>query len=171
MPQSIAAIVLKMFMPKILTRFGYRKVLISNTLILGLVIGLFAIVGVLTPIWIIVMLACFFGFFSSLQYTSMNTLVFADVNDSQTGMASTIVSTAQQMSMSFGVATASLVTAYFVPDRKHTSPTEMIQSLHHAFIFLGLLTVVSSAVFYRLKDSDGDSISHHHSPLQTGLMH
>ena len=38
MPQAVAAMSLKMTMPKILARFGYRAVLVSNTLILGLLI-------------------------------------------------------------------------------------------------------------------------------------
>jgi hypothetical protein len=42
MPQAIAAISLKMAMPRILRRFGYRGVLISNTIILGILIALFA---------------------------------------------------------------------------------------------------------------------------------
>ncbi len=33
---------------------GYRGVLISNTIILGLLIGLFATVGADTPVWLIV---------------------------------------------------------------------------------------------------------------------
>ena len=36
MPQAIAAMSLKMTMPRILARFGYRAVLVSNTLIIGL---------------------------------------------------------------------------------------------------------------------------------------
>jgi hypothetical protein len=42
---------------------------------MGLVIGLFALVGDATPIWMIVLQAVAFGYVSSLQYTSMNTLV------------------------------------------------------------------------------------------------
>src|ERR1700678_3742816 len=54
MPQAIAAMSLKMTMPRILSRFGYRAVLISNTLILGLLICLFAGIGVGTPLWRII---------------------------------------------------------------------------------------------------------------------
>src|ERR1017187_2283276 len=120
-PQAIAAMSLKMTMPRILTRFGYRGVLISNTAILGLLIALFATIGVGTPVWLIVVQTFCFGFFSSLQYTSMNTLVYADVTEEQTSGASSIASTMQQMSISFGVATASLATAFFIPDRFHSS--------------------------------------------------
>ncbi len=54
MPQALAAMSLKMTMPRILARFGYRGVLISNTVILGLLILLFATIGAGTPVWLIV---------------------------------------------------------------------------------------------------------------------
>ncbi len=161
MPQAIAAMSLKMTMPKILARFGYRAVLVSNTLILGLLITLFATIGVGTPVWIIVAQTFCFGFFSSLQYTSMNTLVYADVSTEQTSAASSIASTMQQMSMSFGVATASLVTAVFIPDRFRSTPSQMIHGIHDGFFVLGAITVLSTLVFSELRSGDGDSTSRH----------
>jgi EmrB/QacA subfamily drug resistance transporter len=163
MPQPIAAMSLKVTIPIILTRLGYRRVLLSNTVIIGLLIALFATVGPGTPVWIIVLQAFTFGFFQSLQYTSMNTLVYADVPERMTSMASTIASTAQQMSLSFGVATASLVTALFIPDRFHSDSTQMIHGIHLAFYVLGVLTLLSAAVFIELKDDDGDNVSRHHA--------
>jgi len=78
---------------------------------LGLQIALFATIGVGTPVWLMVAQTFCFGFFSSLQYTSMNTLVYADVTEAETSSASSIAATMQQMAISFGVATASLATA------------------------------------------------------------
>jgi len=161
MPQAIAAMSLKMTMPGILTRFGYRGVLISNTIVLGLLILLFATIGVGTPVWIIVAIAFCYGFFSSLQYTAMNTLVYTDVSGEQTSGASSIASTMQQMSMSFGVATASLLAALFIPDRFHSSPPQMIHGIHDALIILGGLTVLSTIVFRKLKSTDGAATSQH----------
>jgi len=160
-PQAVAAMSLKPAMPAILARFGYRAVLVSNTVILGLLIALFATIGVGTPVWLMVALAFCFGFFSSLQYTSMNTLVYADVTEEQASSASSIASTMQQMSISFGVATASLATAFFIPDRFHSSAPEMIRGIHQAFFVLGGLTVLSTIVFRKLKSTDGDSVSRH----------
>jgi hypothetical protein len=161
MPQAIAAMSLKMTMPRILARLGYRAVLISNTAILGLLIALFASIGVGTPIALIIAQTFCFGFFSSLQYTSMNTLVYADIAGEQTSSASSIASTMQQMSISFGVATASLVTAVFIPDRFHSSAPQMIRGIHDAFFVLGGITVLSTIVFSELKSTDGASTSRH----------
>ncbi len=161
MPQAIAAMSLKVTMPGILRRFGYRRVLISNTLILGGLIMIFATIGAHTPVWLVVAQVFVFGFFTSLQYTSMNTLVYADVAEADTSSASTIASTMQQMSISFGVATASLATAFFVPDRFHATPAEMIRGIHRAFVALGGLTILSAIVFRELKQGDGDTVSQH----------
>jgi len=159
MPQAIAAISLKMTMPRILRRFGYRAVLISNTVIIGVLILLFATIGIGTHVWLIVLLVFSYGFFTSLQYTSMNTLVYADVSEEESSSASSIASTAQQMSMSFGVATASLVTAHFIPNRFSSNPPELIHGIHHALIFLGVLTILSTIVFQELRAGDGGTIS------------
>jgi EmrB/QacA subfamily drug resistance transporter len=167
-PQPIAAIAFKMLTPVILTRLGYRTVLLSNTVILGGLIVLFATVGPGTSIWIIALQAFAFGFFSSLQYTSMNTLVYADIAEPDTSMASTLASTVQQMSMSFGVATAALATALFIPDRFRSDAPQMVHGIHQAFFVLGGLTVLSAAVFMQLRSSDGDNVSQHHMMEASG---
>ncbi len=161
MPQAIAAMSLKMTMPRILARFGYRAVLISNTIILGLLLLLFATIGAGTPIWLILAEAFCFGFFSSLQYTSMNTLVYADVQENQTSSASSIASTMQQMSISFGVASASLAAAVFIPDRFHSTSAQLTHGIHNAFIVLGGWTILSTLTFWGLKRGDGDNVSQH----------
>jgi EmrB/QacA subfamily drug resistance transporter len=165
MPQAFAAMSLKVIMPRILERFGYRGVLVSNTTLLGVMIVLFTCIGATTPILLIVSLLFLYGFFQSLQFTSMNTLVYADVSGEQAGGASTIASTAQQLSMSFGVAGASLVTALFVPDRYHTSAPQMIHGIHEAFIVLGVATAVSTLVFAGLRADDGSAVSRHRADL------
>jgi EmrB/QacA subfamily drug resistance transporter len=160
MPQALAAMSMKMVMPRILSAMGYRWVLISNTIILGVLLLLFATVGLHTPVWMIVLQAFLYGAFTSLQYTSMNTLVYADTTDEETSAASSIASTMQQMSISFGVAAAGLATVFFVPRSGTTSPAEMIHGIHKALMALGALTIVSTIVFRSLKRGDGDAVSH-----------
>jgi EmrB/QacA subfamily drug resistance transporter len=159
MPQAIAAMSLKLFMPRILHRFGYRTVLLSNTIMLGMMILAFATIGPETSVWRIVPMVFVYGFLTSLQYTSMNTLVYADMSPGDTSSASTISSTGQQLSISFGVAFASLVTAIFIPDRFHSTPTQMIHGIHQGFGVLGTLTMLSAIVFLRLRAGDGVAVS------------
>jgi len=159
MPQAMAAMSTKFLMPRILARFGYRRVLISNTMILGLLLWLFATIGLHTAVWVIVLQAFCYGAFTSLQYTSMNTLVYADLTEEQTSNGSSIASTMQQLSISVGVAVAGLTTVFFIPAEFHSNPQEMIRGIHEAFLVLGGLTILSTIVFCGLKSDDGDKVS------------
>jgi EmrB/QacA subfamily drug resistance transporter len=161
MPQAIASLFMKLFMQKLLTRIGYRSVLISNTLIIGVLLALFGTIGSGTPVWLILLLAFLYGGFTSLQYTSMNTLVYADIGEDHASSASSIASTMQQMSISFGVATAGLATAFFVPDAVRSNHLLFIHGIHKAFFTLGGFTILSTIIFRRLKSNDGDNVSQH----------
>ena len=163
MPQAIAAMTMKTVMPRLLSRLGYRGVLISNTLILGVLLMVFAAIGLGTPVWVIVLLAFIYGGFTSLQYSSMNTLVYADITEKDTSAASSIASTMQQMAISFGVAMAGLATVFFLPKNPNANPMQMIHGIHKALITLGVLTLASTIVFRSLKSGDGADVSQHKS--------
>ena len=168
MPQALAAMSLKLSMPHILKKFGYRAVLIANTLMLGAMIMLFGTIGMRTPAALIVAMAFAYGFLTSLQYTSMNTLAYADINEHDTSAASTIASTVQQLAVSFGVATASLAAALFIPERARANPADLIHGIHLALFALAALTAGSTIVFVRLRAADGDAVSRHRSEIPTG---
>jgi len=155
MPQAAAAMSTKLFISKLLELVGYRAVLISNTVLLGIMLMLFATIHPGTPIWLIVAQAFIYGALTSTQYTSMNTLVYADVPVNRASAASSIASTFQQLSVSFGVAAAGLTTIYFIPKSMSADPAMMISGLHEAFLVLGAFTIISTLVFYRLKGTDG----------------
>ncbi len=159
MPQAVAAMSLKLVMPRILASLGYRAVLVSNTVIIGVMIMAFATIGPGSPVALIVAQLFAFGFCTSLQYTSMNTLVYADVAAHDASAASSIASTVQQMAISFGVASASLVTAFFIPEHYRSHAPDFISGIHRAFLVLGAMTVVSTLIFRELRAGDGATVS------------
>ncbi len=160
MPQAIGAMSMKVVMPRLLDRWGYRNILVSNTLIIGVLMMAFATIGLHTAVWIIAIQAFCYGGFSSLQYTSMNTLAFADTNEQQTSNASSIASTTQQMAISFGVAAAGLTTALFIPEGNNAGAAATVRGIHLALLSLGALTMLSTVVFGSLRRSDGEDVSH-----------
>ena len=168
MPQALAAMSLNLTLPQILRKFGYRRVLIFNTLMLGAMLILFSGIDVGWPGWTIALAAFIFGFFTSTQYTGMNTLAYADVNDEQAAGASTIASTVQQLALSFGVAAASLAAALFIPNQPGTAAPDMIHGIHLALRVLGALTIVATLVFRELRSNDGDTVSSHKPEIPAG---
>ncbi|WP_313032440.1 DHA2 family efflux MFS transporter permease subunit [Massilia alkalitolerans] len=159
MPSAAAAMGMKIFAPRLLARFGYRQVLTVNTVLIGLTISMFTLVGPGTPFYVIVAISLAQGFFNSLQFSSMNTLAYADIEPQDTSMASTMSSSFQQLSMSFGLAAGSIVTAWFLGPVAQDNREQVAQALHHGFATLAVLTLLSSVVFWRLRRNDGDSIS------------
>ncbi len=159
MPAALAAMGMKMFAPRLLARFGYRNILTVNTVCIGLTIALFTLVGPGTPFYAIVAISLAQGFFNSLQFSSMNTLAYADIDAQDSSMASTMSSSFQQLSMSFGLATGSIVTAWFLGPVAQDNRVLVTQALHYGFATLATMTLLSSFVFWRLRRNDGDSIS------------
>ncbi|MCC2957902.1 DHA2 family efflux MFS transporter permease subunit [Massilia sp. IC2-477] len=159
MPSALAAMGMKMFAPRLLARFGYRNILTANTVCIGLTIALFTLVGPGTPFYLIVAISLAQGFFNSLQFSSMNTLAYADIEPQDSSMASTMSSSFQQLSMSFGLAAGSIVTAWFLGPVAQDNREAVSQALHHGFATLAAMTLLSSVVFWRLRRNDGDSIS------------
>jgi len=160
LPQAIASLGMKTFLPVILAKFGYRTVLLVNTVMCGVMIMAFFTVGAETPLWRIVAQSFVLGFFTSMQYTAMNTLVYADVEGRQTSGASTIYTTAQQLAISFGVAGAALIAAFFVPAGGAAQSAAIIHGVQQAFLALGILTIVSAVVFVELKSDDAADVAH-----------
>lgn len=159
MPTAAAAMGMKMIVTRILRRFGYRTVLIVNTLMIGLTICTFSFVSVATPVVLIVLLALAQGLFNSLQFSSMNSMAYADIEAEDTSMASTMASSFQQLSMSFGLACGSLVVAAYLGDMPQTDQAAVVQALHYTFWTLGGLTILSSLSYWSLRPNDGASVS------------
>ena len=159
MPTAAAAMVMKLISVRVLRRFGYRKVLIVNTVMIGITICMFSVITPSTPIWLILLLGLSQGFFNSLQFSSMNSMAYADIRTEDSSMASTIASSMQQMSMSFGLAFGSIIAAWYLGDLPQSDRTAVINALHHAFLTLGGLTILSSLSFWTLRTNDGEAVS------------
>ncbi|WP_426107790.1 DHA2 family efflux MFS transporter permease subunit [Massilia sp. TSP1-1-2] len=159
MPAAFAAMSMKLVSQRLLKRFGYRRILTVNTLCIGATIGLYSFVGPGTPLALIVLISAMQGFFNSMQFSSMNSLAYADIDDADSSMASTMSSSFQQLSMSFGLAAGSIVAAWYLGKVPQTNQPMVTDALHHAFYALSAMTILSSVTFWRLRATDGESIS------------
>jgi MFS family permease len=159
MPMAAAAMVMKVVSPRLLARHGYRKVLIGNTVLLGATMLAFATVGASTPLGVVVLLSLLQGLFNSLQFSSMNSLAYADTGPANASMASTWASTLQQMASGFGLALGSQLVAYSLASALPSDAMSMAAALHDAFVVLGLVTMLSSLSYWALRETDGQAVS------------
>jgi MFS family permease len=143
----------------ILRRYGFRQIVIVNTVLLGLTICMFSLVTPSTPLTMLVLLGLTQGFFNSLQFSSINAMAYADIEPAESSMATSIASTCQQMSLSFGLACGSLIAGWFLGDMPQTDQQAVTNALHHTLLTVGGLTILSSLSFWTLRRGDGASVS------------
>jgi MFS family permease len=157
-PTAAGAMIMKIISLPLLARYGFRRVLVVNTVLMGGVIAAFSVVSPSTGVILLVFLALAQGLCNSVQFGSMNALAYADVAAPDVAMATTIASTCQQMAVGFGVAVGALVTAWFMSNAP-PHQVDLGAAVRHAMVILGLLTALSSVIFWTLRSQDGQSLS------------
>jgi len=90
---------------------------------------------------------------------------YADIAPSDSSMATSIASTMQQLSLSFGLASASLVAAWYLGNVPQTDALAVTSALHRTFLTVGGLTMLSSLAFWTLRPGDGDNVSRGKAPV------
>jgi EmrB/QacA subfamily drug resistance transporter len=159
MPMALAAMGMKVLSTRLLRRYGFRTILMTNTLLLGANICLFSLVTQGTPLAVIVALGLAQGFFNSLQFSSLNSMGYADIGPSDSSMATSISSTMQQLSLGFGLACGSIIAGWYLGGVPQTQQVAVTTALHHTFLTVGALTILSTLAFRTLRPGDGDNVS------------
>jgi len=152
LPSALANVAIKPFMVRIIKALGYRTVLISNTVLLGAVLVILGFVERDTPLVYYIILMVFYGFFTSIQMSAMNTITLVDLDENTKSGGNTMLVIMQQLSVSFGVSVASIVLSFFQSDAVDMNLT---QPFHYTFICLAVFTIFSSLTFSRLGKNDG----------------
>src|SRR5438046_3266888 len=165
MPTAAAAMGMKFLSSRLLRRYGFRSVLIVNTILVGTTICLFSLVTPATPLAVIVLFSLAQGFFNSLRFSSVNSMGYADIVAADSSMATSIASTMQQLSLSFGLASASLVAGWYLGNVPQTDALAVTGALHRTFLTVGGLTLLSELAVSTLRPGDSDTVSRGKKPV------
>jgi len=152
-PIALGILLVKSISLRILRLFGYKRLLLINTILVGFILWAFRMINIDSSFYMIASLTFLFGFLISLQYSGMNSLAYAEVPADDLSAATSIVSTIQQLSQSFGVAACALLLRYYSPDSHAYNLTP--ECFHQVFFALACLTFLSTFIFVRLKPNDG----------------
>lgn len=147
-PQALGSISAKWAINRALIHFGYRRLLLGNTLMVAVLLATFALLGPTSPIWLITLLTFLYGSFSGLQYTAMNTLIYNDLDIEHASMASSMASTVQYLAMSFGIALSTLLMEGMLQGHAHE---DYVVAFRWTVLLLAIITAAASRVFSRLR--------------------
>jgi EmrB/QacA subfamily drug resistance transporter len=147
LPTSVAAMSSKRLVTPLITRVGYRRMLVVNTVLVGLAMASFALMSPRQPLWLMIIQLMFFGSVNSLQFTAMNTVTLKDLQGGEASSGNSLLSMVQMLSMSLGVAAAGGLLTTFVDayGREHA-----LTAFHYTFICVGLMTAASAWIFWQL---------------------
>lgn len=146
-PTVLGSLASKPIIRQIIQRFGYRKVLLVNTFLVGACICSFALSTAETPTWLRALHFFIFGILNSLQFVSMNTLTLKDLPQQDASSGNSFLSMIMMVSMSIGVALAgtlvNLFTAYYGAD-------QVVSAFHTTLILLGCINLITAAIFWQI---------------------
>jgi MFS family permease len=143
----------------LLRRFGFRNALLINGVLASAGIALLAFPNPTWPVAAIFLLLACGGLFRSLQFTSLNTLVFADVQPEKLSAATSFYSTLQQLSPALGVvlATTTLEASRLIAGR----PALALADFSAGFLVAALVTLLSVPMLAALSRDAGAEVSGH----------
>jgi EmrB/QacA subfamily drug resistance transporter len=149
-PVAIAGIFSKQVGTAIISRTGYRRVLVNNTILLGASMASFAAVFPAEPLWLLTVQLALFGALNSLQFTAMNTVTLKDLDQSLASGGNSLMSMIMMLSMSLGVAAAGGFLGAFVEVFKEQAANQSLTAFHATFACVGLITCASAWIFWQL---------------------
>ncbi|GAQ15189.1 MULTISPECIES: multidrug transporter subunit MdtD [Myroides] len=157
-PQALSNLVSRNFVVPIVRRFGYRSTLITNTVLTGLLISCFFFITPTTPYWVIILLMIGNGAFNAIQFTSMNTISLADLDQDTSSEGNSLLSVTQQLAVSLGISLSAMVLMLF-QNSQIAESGDKIGVFRYTFLVMGLITILSSLVFTNLSKDAGSSMS------------
>jgi EmrB/QacA subfamily drug resistance transporter len=146
----------------ILRWFGFRIVLVVNALISAAFLAVIGLFTSNTPPLLMIAILAIGGFFRSLEFTSINTIAYAELDRDRMSRATSLVSVAQQLSISSGVAVGALIVDLVSRYRMH--PALTADDFAIAFYGVALIAALAALIFARLPRDAGAEMANRPPP-------
>jgi EmrB/QacA subfamily drug resistance transporter len=154
---AVGAMGMKTLAARIIRTFGFRNIMTVNAVVSAVFLAACALFTPQTPLTLILIILIVGGFFRSLQFTAINTIAFAEIEQAQMSRATTLTSVNQQLAISAGVA----VGAFSVEATMAWRGAETLAATDFwpAFLVVSASTALSALFFMRLPADAGHEIS------------
>lgn len=150
----VGALLMKLLAAPILQRLGYRTVLVANALLAGISIALPSVFGLATPVPLVLLVLLMGGFFRSLQFTAVNTLLYSDIAADRMSSATSLAAVAQQLGFAVSISLAATVLDWSSHGLELHTPGAFVVP----FLTVGALAAASSISFALLKSGAGSDV-------------
>lgn len=153
-PMALCNVLTKTWVARFLHTFGYRHILIVNTLIVALTLGGFAWISPECPEWILAVQLAVLGTANAIQFTSMNTLTLIDLPYKSTAGGNTLLSVVMQLSVAISIAFAAMLLESY-GGRGDAPLSDVREAFQAVFVTIGVICACSSLIFARVDAQKG----------------
>lgn len=160
LPVAIASMSMKRMTTPLITRHGYRRVLVVNTGLVGLTMMSFVFASPGQPLALRILQLAVFGAVNSMQFTAMNTLTLKDIGPDTASSGNSLLSMVQMLAMGMGVAAAGAVLAAFT-DVFGSGGAQTLDAFRATFGCMALITMASAGIFWQLDARDSRAAAAH----------
>ena len=154
---GIGAFTMKMCAARILRFAGFRNVLTVNGFFAGALVAIPLIFYAGMPSWIMLTILMLTGFTRSLQFTSTNAVLFADVPGDKMSRATTLMAVAQELTGSVGITIAAV--ALSIAAAGMATGTAGTAQFVSAFLTVSVVAMSSGFVYMRLPRDVGTALT------------
>jgi EmrB/QacA subfamily drug resistance transporter len=154
---AIGAIFMKTIVSRVLNRYGFKRILTVNSILVGFSIAAYGLFRADTPHSLMLMVFILGGCLRSLQFTSLNAIAFADVEPARMSHATSLSGAGQQLAAGFGVTVGAFALQGVSWLQGHNALVS--SDFAWAFVFMGVLTLGSSLLFMSLTTSAGAQLT------------
>src|SRR5690606_34600924 len=154
---TAGAMVMKVVAPRILRIFGFRPVLVWNGLLASLLLCGFGLFRADTPYALMVGVLLASGFLRSLQFTSINAIAYAEIDQARLSQASSLAAMVQQLSLALGVTLGGF--ALSIAGRLTGAGDDAPINFTFAFLTVGLVSLVSVLQMRKLAPDAGGEMA------------
>ena len=149
----IGSMTVKRIAVRTVHRFGYRRVLQVNSVLLGLMLSTFALTSPGQPMWLLLAQLFVFGGINSMQFSAMNSVTLKDVEGEFASSGNSLLSMVQMLSMSMGVGIAGALLGGY-SEMWAANSDQMLRAIHATFVTVGLMTLGATLVFSQLETDE-----------------
>ncbi len=142
----------------VMNRFGFRRVLVVNGLLVAAGFAAMAGFGPATPQWLMGLVLFVSGMNRSMHFTAINTLGYADVPRRQMRDATTLQAVFQQMNLGCGIALGALTLALACLLHGHDSAQAQVADFQLAFWLVAGLALLAVLDCLRLPADAGAAL-------------
>lgn len=150
---GLGAVLMKFAAQPILDRFGFRRTLVVNGAASAILLPMPLLFTAHTPYLLIGAGLLFAAFLRSLQFTAVNAIAYADIDDDNISQASSFAAVAQQIGWSFGVSFAAIILDVSRSMRGETALA--LVDFRWSFAIMAAISALSVLHFLRLSAEAG----------------